>query len=222
VWVADGDEAALTRIDAKTGDVTRRLVVGSRPSALTLDPGKVYAATVVPLAGHRGGVLRLETPPPFCHSADSACSLVSATDLSIWSLVYDGLVAYRRVGGSAGATLVPDLAVRLPVPTNDGKTYSFQLRKGIRYSDGTPVRASDFRPSVERLLRLGGGVGALSSIVGADKCLSGKPCDLSAGISADDGAGTITIRLSRPDSEILPRARGRGISRSGACGPSPV
>jgi peptide/nickel transport system substrate-binding protein len=123
--------------------------------------------------------------------------------VSVWQLVYDGLVAYRRVGGSAGATLVPNLATRLPQPTDDGKTYTFQLRKGIRYSDGTPVRASDFGPSVERLLRLGGGIGSLTGIVGADKCRVGEPCDLSAGIRADDGAGTITIRLVRPDSEFL-------------------
>lgn len=215
VWVADGDDATLTRIDAKTGEKARRLVLGSRASALAIARGKVYAATAVPLAGHRGGVLRLETPPAFCRSADSACALVSQTDLSVWSLVYDGLVAYRRVGGSAGAALVPDLAVRLPALTNDGRTYTFQLRKDIRYSDGTAVRASDFRPSVERMMRLGGGVDALSAIVGADKCSLGKPCDLSAGVSADDGAGTITIRLSRPDSEIL-----HGLAVEGALVPA--
>ena len=98
---------------------------------------------------------------------------------------------------------------------NDAKTYTFQLRKGIRYSDGTPVRASDFRASVERLLRLGGGIGALSSIVGADKCRLGRPCDLSAGISADDSTGTITVRLVRPDSEFL-----QGLAVDGAFVPA--
>ena len=202
VWVADGDEDTLTRIDPKTGD-SSRLVVGSRPSSLALAGSKVYAATAVPLAGHRGGVLRVESPAATCGSADSGCVLDGTTALSLSSLVYDGLVAYRRVGGTAGAALVPNLAVRLPAPTNDGKTYTFQLRKGIRYSDGTPVRASHFRASVERLMRFGGGVGALRGIVGADTCQPGKPCDLSKGISVDDGVGTITIRLRAPDSEFL-------------------
>jgi YVTN family beta-propeller protein len=198
VWVADGEQAVVSRIDPKTGDVSRKLVLGSRPSALTLAKGKVYAATAVPLAGHRGGVLRLETEPPECGAGDPVCPF----DL-VWPLVYDGLVAYRRVGGTAGATLVPNLAARLPTPTDDGKTYTFQLRKGIRYSDGTPVRASDFRPSVERVMRAGGGVGTFSNVVGADRCRPGKPCDLSAGISADDDAETITIHLTRPDNEFL-------------------
>jgi peptide/nickel transport system substrate-binding protein len=52
-------------------------------------------------------------------------------------------------------------------------------------------------------MRFGGGLGTFSRIVGADRCRPGKSCDLSAGISADDGAGTITIRLARPDNEFL-------------------
>jgi hypothetical protein len=40
----------------------------------------------------------------------------------------DGLVGYRRVGGSAGSVLLPDLATFIPQPTNGGLTYTFQLR----------------------------------------------------------------------------------------------
>jgi YVTN family beta-propeller protein len=204
VWVADGDAATVSRIDPETGDVAKTLALGSRPSALALAQGKVYAATVVPLAGHRGGVLRVEGDPSVCRFADPACAFFdNVTDGAVWWLVYDGLVAYRRVGGTAGATLVPDLAARLPAPSDGRKTYTFRLRKGIRYSDGSPVRASDFRPSVERFIRLSGGVGVFSGVVGAEKCRPGKPCDLSAGIVADDRAGTITIRLTRPDNEFL-------------------
>jgi YVTN family beta-propeller protein len=204
VWVADGDEGTVSRIDPKSGDVTT-LALGSRPSALTLAPGKIYAATVAPLAGHRGGVLRIAAEPSDCRCTEPGFAVGNITDSAAWSLIYDGLVAYRRVGGSAGATLVPDLAARLPTPRDDGKTYTFQLRKGIRYSDGTLVRASDFRPSVERVIRLGGGLGALSDVAGAEKCQPGKPCDLSTGITSNDGAQTIRIRLRQPDSEFLHR-----------------
>jgi peptide/nickel transport system substrate-binding protein len=205
VWVADSDEGTVSRIDPKSGDVVKTMRLGSRPSALVLAQGKPYAATVVPLAGHRGGVLRIAADPSECRCVEPAFGVGNVTDSGVWSLLYDGLVAYRRVGGSAGATLVPDLAARLPTPTDGGRTYTFQLRKGLRYSDGTPVRASDFRPSVERVLRLGGGIGALSGVVGAETCKPGKSCDLSAGITSDDGAGTITIRLRRPDDEFLHR-----------------
>ena len=44
------------------------------------------------------------------------------------SLAYDGLVAYRRVPGVGGSTIVPDLATSVPEPTDGGRTYTFQLR----------------------------------------------------------------------------------------------
>ena len=40
--------------------------------------------------------------------------------------------------------MIPGLAESLPKITNGGKTYTLILRKGLKYSDGTPVKASDF------------------------------------------------------------------------------
>jgi peptide/nickel transport system substrate-binding protein len=122
-------------------------------------------------------------------------------DFGVAGLVYDGLVAYRRVGGSAGAELVPDLAARLPTSTDDGRTYSAQLRDGIRYSDGTPVRASDFRASIERDLALSPGA-VFRGVVGAEHC-STKACDLSRGIEVDDAKRTIIIHLARADANFV-------------------
>ena len=67
--------------------------------------------------------------------------------LQQWALLidsHDGLVGFKRAGGTAGTELVPDLATEIPEPTDGGKTYTFQLRDGIKYSDGTPLKASDF------------------------------------------------------------------------------
>ena len=69
--------------------------------------------------------------------------------------VYDGLPGSAESGGAAGQTLVPDLAVRLPRPTDGGTTYTFTLRRGIRYSNGALVRASDFRRGIQRELSFG-------------------------------------------------------------------
>ena len=44
----------------------------------------------------------------------------------------------------------------LPEVTNGGKTYKFKLRSGLKYSDGTPVKASDFENTIKRLLELEG------------------------------------------------------------------
>ena len=73
--------------------------------------------------------------------------------VALLSLVYDGLVGFKRVGGAEGNTLVPDLASALPEPTDDGTTYTFRLRDGIRFSDGRGSKASAVRYSFERLFR---------------------------------------------------------------------
>jgi YVTN family beta-propeller protein len=205
VWVASSGDRTITRIDPATPRITDTVAVGSSPSALTVADGKLWAATLPPLTGHRGGVLRVESAPSQCRCVDPVSALgPDFINASVSSLVYDGLVAYRRVAGVGGARLVPNLAVRLPTPIDDGRTYGFQLRPGIRYSDGTPVRASNFRSSLSRDVALNPYT-QLRGIAGVEKCLARprKPCDLSKGIEVDDRARTITIRLTRRDTEFL-------------------
>ena len=45
----------------------------------------------------------------------------------------------------------------MPKISNGGKTYTLMLRKGLKYSDGTPVKASDFSFAVERMIQLNSG-----------------------------------------------------------------
>ena len=68
-------------------------------------------------------------------------------------LLGDGLVAFEPIGGT-NATLVPDLATSIPTPTDGGRTYTFELRPGIRYSNGEVVAPGDFRRALERGFRL--------------------------------------------------------------------
>ena len=122
------------------------------------------------------------------------------------SLTNDGLVTYRRAGGLAGAELVPDLATAIPRPTDGGRTYTFQLRSGISYSNGDLVEPDDIRRGIQRVLTPDNGYLAsqYTGIVGAQACFE-KPntCDLSRGIVTDRDAGTITFHLTKPDPEFL-------------------
>jgi len=217
IWVANGGDGTISRLDPRTGQPTKKLVLGNSPDALTLTNGKVFATTLSSPSGHRGGVLRVESSLlSSCRCVDPAfwAEEGNPTAVIVPPLVYDGLVAYRRMGGIAGAKLVPDLVTRLPAPTDEGRTYNFQLRSGLRYSDGTPVRASDFRYSLERLLTLGPDAGAYEGIVGAARCATrrSKHCDLSRGIQTDNRAGTITIHLTEPDPEFLYKLAGTPAS----------
>ena len=57
----------------------------------------------------------------------------------------------------AGSQLQPEVAAGLPVVSNGGKTYKLTLRKGLTYSDGSPVKASDFAYTIERAEKLNWG-----------------------------------------------------------------
>lgn len=202
VWAGSSGDGTITRIDPQSGHVADTLALGSSPRALTLSDGKVWATTTSSLAGHGGGFLRVEAMP----SSDCRCvDPAFIPEDNVASLLFDGLVAYRRVAGIAGARLVPNLALRLPTPTDQGRTYGFQLHPNLSFSNGTPVRASDFRSSLERLLTVHGEFAPLQGIVGAANCSAqpGKPCDLSDGIEVDDDARTITIHLTDADPEFL-------------------
>jgi peptide/nickel transport system substrate-binding protein len=202
VWVASGVAGTLSRIDSSSGDITQTVQLDNPPRGLALAPGGVYVAVQSTGLEHRGGALKVllvEGP----ESIDPAVAGFQA--LSALIMTNDGLVGFRRVGGVEGAQLVPDLAVAIPTPTNGGTTYTFQVRSGIRYSNGKLVQPDDFKRAIERGFMIGPSeVGEYySGIVGADSCGAGKSCDLAQGIVTDRTARTVTFRLTAPDADLL-------------------
>jgi peptide/nickel transport system substrate-binding protein len=151
-------------------------------------------------APHKGGTLTILASAAF-GTADPAQNYT----LEEWQLLidtHDGLVQFKRVGGAAGTRIVADLATSIPTPTNGGKTYTFQIHKGIKFSNGQVMKPSDFVATFERQFTVPGPTSFYSGIVGADKC-STKGCDLSQGVVANDSAYTLTINLTAPDPEFL-------------------
>jgi ABC-type transport system substrate-binding protein/DNA-binding SARP family transcriptional activator len=204
VWVADSQHGAVWRIDPRAGSA-QPIPVGNQPAALAPAGGGVLVTVLPSLASHRGGTLTLIAQlPPLDQTTDPAAAWMTA----IWqmlSVTNDGLVGYQRTGGPAGDTLVPDLATALPAPVDSGTTYTFHLRPGIRYSNGTPVRPEDFRRAIERDFAINAGPGSYYiGIVGAGQCLrTPGHCDLVRGIVTNDKAGTVTFHLTAPDPEFV-------------------
>jgi peptide/nickel transport system substrate-binding protein len=130
--------------------------------------------------------------------------------LQEWQLLifsHDGLVAFKRAGGTEGTKIVPDLATSVPKPTDGGKTYTFTLRKGIKFSDGKTLKASDVKYTFERLFKIGQSPNAGSwynVIVGGDACVkTPATCKLDQGVVIDDAKGTVTFHLTTGDPEFL-------------------
>ena len=119
----------------------------------------------------------------------------------MWN-VYLPLIGYKHVNGPDGATIVPYLAESLPTVSSDGKTYTLTLRKGLKYSDGSPIKASDFKATIERDFQVDSpGVGFFGNIVGASDYGKTKKGHIS-GITANDSSGVITITLGEPQGDF--------------------
>jgi peptide/nickel transport system substrate-binding protein len=127
------------------------------------------------------------------------------TAQSFWAMwdIYTTLVTYRHVDGPNGFKIVPGLARSLPTVSANGRVYKFKLRKGLRYSNGKPVKANDFKYAIKReFLSTGQGVGFYTGIVGAKKFSKTLKGDI-PGIKANNRKRTITIRLVSPRGDFL-------------------
>ncbi len=214
VWVANAGSASLTELDPATGHVIRAVPTGAPPSGVALDGETAYVAAQVPPSAHRGGTLTLAVAnKPGEYAQPIPKMLDPASGYSAWELLTltnDGLLGYSQAGGAETYKIVPDLATGLPTVSDGGRTYTFELRKGIRYSTGGVVQPADIRRGIERALLQSGDqfpkmTPYLAAIEGSRGCLTGKRthCDLTRGITTSPGSSTVTFHLSKPDPDFL-------------------
>ena len=112
--------------------------------------------------------------------------------------VYVPLLTYKAAAEEEGAEIIPGLAKELPKVTNGGKTYTMFLREGLKYSNGEPIKAGDFKYAVERcFLTNSGGSPFYTDIVGAEKFAKTKKGGIS-GITVNEKTGEIVINLVKP------------------------
>jgi peptide/nickel transport system substrate-binding protein len=113
---------------------------------------------------------------------------------------YTGLVTYAHANGTPGGQVIPGLCTALPTITDSGKTYTCTLRKGLVFSNGSPVKASDFAYTAERAIKIpwgGSGQFITAQIQGATAFSNGKAKTIS-GITTNDSTGQITVHLIAP------------------------
>ncbi|MEU9501004.1 ABC transporter substrate-binding protein [Streptomyces sp. NPDC048196] len=113
------------------------------------NPALVNQGKVVGGTPKRGGTLTVLSNQDFTHLDPARNWVMNDMDFGT-RLLYRTLVTYRAAPGPAGGTLVPDLATDLGTPSHGARTWTFHLKKGVRYEDGTPVTAQDIKYNVER------------------------------------------------------------------------
>ena len=172
--------------------LTATTSAGAAPSAFTYYPA------------HAGGTLKL-----LASTAGGTLDPQVNYTLQYWQLyqaTYDGLVAFDKVAGAASFNVVPDLATAMPTITNGGKTYTFTLRKGIKFSNGKTVTVNDVLASFQRIFKVANpNAGSwYNSIVGGNACLA-KPatCTLAGGVVVNASTNQVVFHLVAPDPEFL-------------------
>ena len=180
-----------------TGRCTRRACLGAVAALSVAMTG--CGSTARDSTGADGGTV-VASATAFPDFLDPALSYVALGWQVMWN-VYTPLLTYAHAPGSAGTALVPGLAEALPDVSADGRTYKLTLRRGLSYSDGSAVKASDFEHTIKRVLNLeSGGSSYYLSIVGAEQYVKAREASADiAGIATDDATRAITIRLRARD-----------------------
>ncbi len=126
-----------------------------------------------------------------------------------WELQYATackLMNYPDKEAPAGGQVQPEVAAGLPVVSKDGKTYTFTIRPGYRFSNGQAVTAASFKLAIDRLTdpKIQSSTAFLSSdlIVGAQERLDDKASTVS-GVAAK--GNKLTIKLVHPGPDLLAR-----------------
>jgi peptide/nickel transport system substrate-binding protein len=118
------------------------------------------AAMAVPAAAappKRGGILTFmipaDAPPSFDGHREGTFATVHAA-----APFYSVLVRVNPDNPSSTTDFVCDLCTEMPTPTDDGKTYTFKIRSGVKFHDGTPLTAADVAATWEAIVHPPDGV----------------------------------------------------------------
>jgi len=191
VWVANSLSGTLSRIDPRSKRVEATVDVGETPHGVTVAHGLVWVTVQrtppvePPPKNAAGGVARLLVAEDF-DAIDPALGLDPQLQGATCALLYN----YPDRTFPQGARLRPEVARGQPSISSDGRTYTFRIRRGFRFSppSNEPVTAAAFKRAIERTLHPKAGASAI---------------DLTA-VVADVGArrNRLTLRVRRPTPDL--------------------
>jgi YVTN family beta-propeller protein len=213
VWVANQRDGTVSRIDPSTDRVAATISVGGSPRAITVTDGRAWVTVGPPPANYGravpGGTLRIEVPYGF-DSPPAILDPAIAYSSPSWEVLYATcakLLNYPDQTGAVGERLTAEVATSLPTVSADGRTYTFTIRPGFRFSppSNQAVTAQTFKATIERTLnpRMKSFVSSeFTDLAGFAAYSAGK----SAHISGVQVKGNkLIIHLLRPEPDIPER-----------------
>ncbi|MFE7131459.1 ABC transporter substrate-binding protein [Streptomyces sp. NPDC057638] len=154
-------------------------------------------------APRKGGTLTVLNAEP--HADFDPARLYTSGGGNVPSLVFRTLTTRNREDGAEGTKVVPDLATDTGRPNKDATEWTFTLKEGLKYDDGTPITSADIKYGIERSFaaELSGGAPFLRDwlIGGADYQGPYKsPQGLASIVTPDDR--TIVFKLRKPEGDF--------------------
>jgi DNA-binding SARP family transcriptional activator/ABC-type transport system substrate-binding protein len=202
------------RIDAQTGAV-KQWHIGHSLNGIAATGGLIAVSVYVPArpeptANLRGAILRVGFTTAWFDITDPALAAMPgiknwATEQQLQNATCARLLRYNTAAAPVRWRLAPEIAKALPAVSRDGRTYTFRIRSGFRFSppSGQRVTARTFKYSIERALSpaLGRNPPALqlgSDIAGLRAYRAGNTRHIS-GITAHGDTLAITLVRRSPD-----------------------
>ncbi|UFQ17899.1 MULTISPECIES: ABC transporter substrate-binding protein [Streptomyces] len=126
---------------------------------------------------------------------------------NIPSLVFRTLTTRNREDGAKGAEVVPDLATDLGRPSKNATVWTYTLKKGLKYEDGSPITSTDVKYGIERSFaaELSGGAPYLRDwLIGGDKYQGPYKDKSGKGLTSIETPDerTIVFHLNKPEGEF--------------------
>ncbi len=178
-------------------------VVGASLMVAAAVAGTTSASSASKSAATKGGTLRLNVSNTDYEYLDPAL----AYDSIGWATIYAvniQLLNYPDKPASAGGNqLVPEAAAGLPVISKDGKTYTFTVKSGLKFSDGSPITAAAFQRAIFRVCHPDQGSPAVAFAQNFGNCeaFNSKKAGSLTGITAQ--GQKLTVKLLRADPTFI-------------------
>lgn len=210
LWIANTAGGAVSLVD-ELSSKRRQLVSTARPTTVLYRDGVVLVAAArapTPLPPIRGEELRISTPTEDGNYGSPDPLNFDLTSQQLLYATCANLLNYPDSAGAAGTRLTPEVAAAMPAVSNGGRTYTFRIRPGFRFSPPSdePVTAETFRHSFERELspknQFSPGPQFASDIVGVAAYRAGRSAHIS-GIRAR--GDLLSFTLVKPAGDFLTR-----------------
>ncbi|MFE6272895.1 ABC transporter substrate-binding protein [Streptomyces goshikiensis] len=176
-------------------------------------------------APREGGTLTVLNAEP--QSDFDPARLYTSGGGNVPSLVFRTLTTRNREDGAAGTKVVPDLATDTGKANADATEWTYTLKDGLKYEDGTPITTADIKYGIERSFaaELSGGAPYLRDWLVGGESYEGPYKNGGKGLDSIvvPDEKTITFKLRKPEGEFpflatqtqfapVPKAKDTGVT----------